>query len=333
MALLFAEGFDDLAVTDVPMRFGCTPGSHLAGCSMVTGRAGTGKAFSVDYDGEKQVASFANSTTVIIGFALWTNGYNASYPCVEIRNGGTYLMRLTCNNNNNLQIKDATNNEVGNITNWHGITSYVELKLTPGASGHLTAKCDGAVMFDANGNFGTGPANQVQFGTSAGYHITYDDVYICDTTGSRNNDFLGDTRILSAVPTADGADLQWTPSTGTAHYAVVDEPTPNGDTDYISSAAAGQSDTFTFPALTMPTGYGIVRALQVMVYAKSPVGGVDKIVGLSRIAGVDYPSTPELLVQAVYTGLPALYEVNPATGNPWTLSEINAAEFGLQRTA
>ena len=325
--LLFAEGFDDLAVTDLPMRFACAPGTHFGSMAMVTGRAGTGQALK-GYDGEKQTIAFRNSTTVIFGLAMWPNQSNLSYPCLLLQSGGTTLFSVTCNVANTLLVKDATGTAAGTIVTWRGISSYLEFKWT---AGHLTIRCDGATVLDLAGNFGAGPANQITLGTSVGYYLTLDDIYVCDDTGAANNDFLGDTRILSTIPTGDGAELQWTPSSGTTHYTLLDEATPNGDTDYISAAAAGQTDTFTFPALTLPTGYGILRAVQVMAYAKSPVGGVDRLAGIARVGGTDYPSA-EGIVQAVYTGIANVFEGNPATGNPWTLAEVNAAEWGVKRT-
>ena len=46
--------------------------------------------------------------------------------------------------------------------------------------------------------------------------LDIDDLYICDGTGSApHNTFLGDCRVDTLLPTADGTAQQWTPSTGT----------------------------------------------------------------------------------------------------------------------
>jgi hypothetical protein len=45
-------------------------------------------------------------------------------------------------------------------------------------------------------------------------------------------------------PNADTADADRSPSAGTDHYAVVDETTVNGDTDYVASGTAGDLDLY-----------------------------------------------------------------------------------------
>jgi hypothetical protein len=53
-----------------------------------------------------------------------------------------------------------------------------------------------------------------------------------------------------ARPTSD-ITTQWSPSTGTAHYALIDE-TVASDADYIFATAAGQTDEVKLAAMTAP---------------------------------------------------------------------------------
>jgi hypothetical protein len=53
-----------------------------------------------------------------------------------------------------------------------------------------------------------------------------------------------------ARPTSD-ITTQWTPSTGTAHYALIDE-TVASDADYIYATAAGQTDEVRLASMTAP---------------------------------------------------------------------------------
>src|SRR5438874_4400491 len=46
------------------------------------------------------------------------------------------------------------------------------------------------------------------------------------------------------VPTSDGNYTQWTPSTGTTHFTLVDESACNGTTDYNSTATNGNRDSY-----------------------------------------------------------------------------------------
>jgi hypothetical protein len=53
-----------------------------------------------------------------------------------------------------------------------------------------------------------------------------------------------------ARPTSD-ITTQWTPSTGTDHYALIDETTAN-DADYIYATAAGQTDEVRLASMSAP---------------------------------------------------------------------------------
>jgi len=55
-----------------------------------------------------------------------------------------------------------------------------------------------------------------------------------------------------ARPTSD-ITTGWTPSTGSNHYALIDEATAD-DADYVYATAASQTDEVQLGALTAPTG-------------------------------------------------------------------------------
>ena len=66
-----------------------------------------------------------------------------------------------------------------------------------------------------------------------------DDVYVTNTSTR-----LGESRVAVLYPSADTAHADWTPSTGTDHYALVDETTVNSDTDYVASGTVGDLDLY-----------------------------------------------------------------------------------------
>ena len=87
-----------------------------------------------------------------------------------------------------------------------------------------------------------------------------------DQTYTNDLDIVGTTRSLTTPtigaweyptvtytysrPSSD-VTTQWTPSTGTAHFALIDETTAN-DTDYIYATAAGQTDEVRLASMTAP---------------------------------------------------------------------------------
>jgi hypothetical protein len=157
-----------------------------------------------------------------------------------------------------------------------------------------------------------------------------DDLYMCDTTGAHNNSFMGNTRIISGPPSGDGAAQQWTPSSGTAHWPLVDAYPINYGATNVQAAATGLNDSYTWPALPGLGAFGTLRALQVVVYCEALTGGgTNQISPLVYIAGTPYyaPSVP---TPAVWQAVAGIFETNPATGDPWTAAAINAAQPGQQ---
>lgn len=157
---------------------------------------------------------------------------------------------------------------------------------------------------------------------------SYSDFYICDDTGSYNNDFLGDIRVQAIMPSGAGGTTQWTPSTG-SNYQCVDETTALGDGDYVSETTAGEKDTYAFGNVTPTTG--TVKAVQVLLGARKDDAG-------SRsIAPVYGNGTPASDVDGTTVSIGDTYEFyreiteqDPVAASNWTISSVNAAEFGVK---
>ena len=166
-------------------------------------------------------------------------------------------------------------------------------------------------------------------GSQADYY--FDDFYLCDTTGSYCNDFLGDIRVECKLPdgAGDSVNTDWTPSAGD-NYECVNESPPTDDTDYVSSETADNIDTYAFAALA--TTAGSVKAVTVWNYARKDDAGTRQIAAVARHdTSESYGSTVTL--SATYTHYGEIYHVNPSTTSAWTIAEVNEAEFGVKLIA
>jgi hypothetical protein len=90
------------------------------------------------------------------------------------------------------------------------------------------------------------------------------------------------------VPVSDGAYTQWTPSTGSAHYALVDESTCNGTTDYNSTNTVGNRDSYGIDLSQIPDG-GLITSIGIVPCAsKNGNGGNNSTMNVFyRLGGVD----------------------------------------------
>src|SRR5262249_14300284 len=75
------------------------------------------------------------------------------------------------------------------------------------------------------------------------------------------------------VPTSDGNYAQWTPSTGTSHFANVDDSVCNGTTDYNSTTVVSNRDSYGISLTSIPNGATITQIEINPCAGRSAAGG------------------------------------------------------------
>lgn len=134
-----------------------------------------------------------------------------------------------------------------------------------------------------------------------------------------------DTRPLlmhQVLPNANGGVQQWT-----GDYTAIDEIGFN-DADALVSGNVNQKSLFGFPAQGAATAGRSVES--VILSLRGMGAGTQAIRGVARPLSTDFEKLSETDVLPNYSGLQYRFPVNPATGEPWTLAEINAAQFGVR---
>jgi hypothetical protein len=185
--------------------------------------------------------------------------------------GGTILGGLKINNVSGLlevYTRDfvslvATGIKVFNPSTWY----VIELHLVIGDSGSITVRVD--LIEDSAFSGDTKPGadttiDYLRWGNTSSNYSYCDDIIVHDTTGAVNNSWPDGSKVYYLLPTGDGATKDWTPSTGTDHYALVDEVPPSA-TDNLQATAIDNVDTLTFDAL--PGDAQSVKAVIPEVYA------------------------------------------------------------------
>ena len=171
------------------------------------------------------------------------------------------------------------------------------------------------------------------------YGIDFTGVYILDNLPSHDGsivatDFLGPVIVNAMPPIADGSRHDWTPDTGTNHFARVTPP-QDGDLSYVATATPGFMDTYKFQPTVVHEGkqafpaktiYGVV----VNSFARKADSELRQIAA-TCISGASVATAPESVgLTTQYTADLGVFEVNPASGQPWTNTTLDAAEFGTK---
>lgn len=282
----------------------------------------------------------AGGDTVIIGAAIrCPDGLNNSSeythlfdfaPACTIRLRGNGDLRL----DRNIGLTSTANvavavGAIATPTDWN----YIEAKITFSSTGSYDIRVNGVTVMSGTGNTdqtSQGTTNLVQFGHVQNKRLQYDDFYICDDSGTVNNNFLGEVYVQKVRPNAAGDDADFTPSSGD-NYAAVDEDTIDDDSTYVESRTANEKDLYHYENLDSGVVGTIFGVIAKPVLKKTDGGArtyrlLAKSGSTETNSGTRYPS-----VSYVRQGY--IWETDPDTSAQWTVSGFNAAQFGLQVVA
>lgn len=214
---------------------------------------------------------------------------------------------------------------------WHFIEWKITIANSISADSNIV-KVDGVQVLNLAATTDTqqsanATADNFQFtGTNTSH--TFDDIVICDASGSFNNDFLGANRVRYIIANGNGnySDLTGSDSNSTDNYLLVDDNPPDDDTTYVQSATSGHIDTYAHENTT--SGQTNVRGVQISALARHTTSA-NTLRSLTRISSTDYEGS-NYTTASTYGYLLQVHEVSPATSSQWTTSEIDGAEFGVK---
>jgi hypothetical protein len=265
MALLWIDGFDNYGT-----GASCSPSGVMGrkynyaytNNTLETARLGSGKSVLDYYGGDFWTAALTTDSTLILGVAVRLTDVGVTSFFIVLRDGTTNTIWVTLNGytsefevyraaspSNVLLI--ATSGAKIRRNAWR----YLELKLYCHATnGYAEVRVNGIVVGTFTGQTKmTGQTHdyndRVHFSTAANFNVDLDDLYICDSTGGAPwNDFLGVCKVVTRKPVSDVVGKKdWTPQSGTDHYAMVDDGGLCDDnTTYVDDTVSGHIDQFEF---------------------------------------------------------------------------------------
>lgn len=339
MAWLFGDGFSHYATADAPKKWTSVLGTGTIGSTAGFVRRSGCSYFSLNGNTELKKTLGVNAGTLIYGCAYnfqtipatnkalcYFNDSGTNQVCIAVNSAlQVYALRGTLGAGTVLGTSSAALPSTG----WF----YLEVKVVVHATaGSVTVKLNGlTTLLNLTGlntkATANAYANEFAQGNNASSSATVlvTDLYLCDSSGTENNNFLGDIRIDVEFPNGDGSHSDFTPSTGTSHSALVDEATPN-TTDYVSSSTVGAKDTYQFQNLTTITGN--ILAVQVINAVMKDDAGSRSVANVVK-SGATEVTDSAVVLSTSQTYSISVHEHDPATSAAWTESGVNNAEFGV----
>ena len=200
-----------------------------------------------------------------------------------------------------------------------GIWNYIEVEFVLNSgSGIVNVWVNGNEVISLSGlNTGSGTINAVGIiGSiaSAGTDFFVDDIYLTNTPTR-----LGERRVETLYPNADGGTLQWVPSTGTTHYNLVNSPQVDTST-YISSDTVGNLDQLHLSSLSsIPTA---IDAVNVVMYAQK-TDATTRAIELSVDSAGTITDGPSQYIGTTFGQYSRLLDVDPHTSAAWSPSAVD----------
>jgi len=273
------------------------------------------------------------NNTIIVGCAFKFTTMAAN-PIMQLYDGATLGMSIRTVVGGELDVYLGTTRLAGTSTLSlaTGVWYYIEFKVKcANSGGTYEIKVDNvSVLSDGS--------TDTQAGANA-YHDTVtiiaattnqyaDDFYVCDSTGSLNNDFLGPCRVIAISPDGDSA-VNWStvyPALSDHHADVDDGALCDDDTTYVEDNTTGHRDLFDYANATIVTSiYGLSIETTCKVTDVNAVTLKTVIV-----SGANESTVSEAISATDYLTVSKISETDPATLVAWDVADINTAQFGIE---
>lgn len=348
MAIRWVEGFEnDFEDTDFDRKYD----NYAAPATNWTSDDGRRDPNGRSVGNTDNSAELVTPVLVTSPAASWTMGFGFKGPgnlsVTEHAGGITFVLN---GSGDQLEFRwNSINDRVMQLRVYRGATLlgstegiftqqwyYIEIKCTiDNTAGSWEVRADGTVI-----GSGSGQDTQNQAGSGAdqvAIHFRiqngaalHDDIYIKD-----DSTYLGDSLVEGLRPDGDGNRTEWTPSSGTSHYVLVDDPagSPN-DTDRVTSDTVGHDDLYTFADSALTDSNSTIHAVMVQSSAGMEASGTRDLRHRHRDSGgsEDVGATFSV-VGTAFDHYFDVFETNPALDVAWSNTNLNASEFGVEVVA
>lgn len=298
--------------------------------------------------------AFTASTTVIGGF--WFNyvDFNVAGGFVydeifEFNSSGGGAVKIRLHQDGTVKVYgstlifDSSNpaNSPDGITPHYlypGFKYRIELKMFCSTSvGTLELHVDGVVWCKLSNVYtvSTSTVNRAMFytginGSGAIYEVS--ELYIFDSTGTFNIDFLDNWKAQILKPTSDDV-AAFTRLSGAANYEMVDDVSPH-DADATRNSSTGNAQIDRFATTDTIIGNTVkVAAVNVVNMVHRDTGATQNFRNTIKHSASIADGANVALVVEDYRPVIQSFENNPSMSAQWTKAEVEAAKFGYESRA
>lgn len=273
----------------------------------------------------------SHPVTIIVGWGHYLTGLNARL--LVLSDGSTDHLSITVDSNGTLRVRRGGGSGTILGSSDAGLIPlnawfYLEVKATiNGSTGSVEVRFNGITKITLT-NVNTANSANLYVDRVMWQSGKVDDLYVCDTTGPDNYDYLGDIKVETILPNAAGDASDLTPSAGSNYQNVDDSPSPNDDTDYNESANVGDRDLYHLSDLA--TASGSIKGVMITARMRKTDAGAREAAIIHKSGSTETEEGSVALGTSYVNYQSSIHETNPDTGNAWTIAEVNALQAGLK---
>lgn len=283
-----------------------------------------------------------------VGVACWVNlrstqalTGNQDFIALVDTNGSTYHMNLRVNSNNQLALYRGSDEiEVLDFiipnNEWH---HYALKQIVGNTTGSYTVEVDGIELATGSSVDTSDGGNEIigyvringvhnYVNTSNPSRTVFDNIVAWDNNGGNVTDFPGLTLVRSIFPDGDGDDEDWSLSSGTDSFSLVNETAPrDDDSDYIEDSTTSNRTLFTYDDVDSHDSF---LGIQLNSVIRETDASDFTLVNTLKSGGTLYPQTGQAVAGQTYENLCEVLDEDPDTSSAWTESGLNALQAGVE---
>ena len=258
--------------------------------------------------------SFGNTNSENqVGLGMDTSGHLVAFKSSSFAGGNTL----------------GTGSTVLDTSTWYWVELYTVID---SSSGSVLLEIDGVeelnlTSIDTDPQL-TGTVDQVGIVSGSGAANYFDHFFIAD--GSLFGASLGPQYIDVLTPTEDTAYADFTPSSGSDHYAMVDDVPNDGSTTYVYGNTLGSQDRFVVSDLA-DNPYAI-NLVQIASIAIDSATNTELEIKTNIYSGAESLSGPGLCPQDSFADAVVITATDPDTDGAWNKSAVDALQAEVEIT-
>lgn len=329
VASIFRDSFDQYSGSTQPVGVQSKWTSVNGNIGLTTGRFGGQAATCGNAVSSASMDSAVSSFSAQFGYS-GAGSTGRTYGIVRFRSGTTYMVGVGFNADGSVFVARETGLNAGTIlgTSAAGvvpINTYVTIDFECVISdtvGEARVYVDSTLVLSLSNvdtrNGTPTTVNTVVLGDGVSAATKIDDLIVI--SGASKLPYL--LRAETIAPDSDGATLNLVPSTGTSHFAVVDE-LPASATDYLSGSTAGELDLLGLSNLAS-TPDSIQELVIVGLLQKTDVTARSMALGVK--SGATTSDGANFALNASGLRHERVLDTDPDTSAAWTAAAVNALQ-------